>query len=176
MDKNNSADRAIYIGEDVYGKFKSFLIASLASLLSSFDQQQNQLEFYAQSWSKYTISARLFSNLFAYIDKHFVAREKFENKRPILSIHELCMASWKCEIVAKVYGVLTDLFMLKLRDNRRGMGELDVFSMKMFTSSLFITQQYEAFEELYMKECESFYVAEAKDMDQCDPYELIKKV
>lgn len=163
-----------YIGEDVYKKFQSFITESLDALVSRFGEEDELLTFYAQSWSKFVVSSRLFSNLFAYIDKHFVSREKFENRKEILSIQELCLKLWEKKIVSKLYDSLSAVFLRKIEENRQGQG-IDILSMKLFTDSLETISRYSQFEPIYLSQTEEFFKKELAQVLQPLPKDLMVK-
>lgn len=76
------------------------------------------MSFYIKIWSRYTIGARFLNNIFAYLNRHWVRRERDEGQRKVFDIATLCLIRWKEELF---YGLEYRLIgaVLKLIDKHR---------------------------------------------------------
>ncbi len=56
---------------------------------------ESLLRYYAEEWERYTTGANFVHRLFAYLNRHWVKREKDDGKRDVHTIYTLALVQWK---------------------------------------------------------------------------------
>ncbi|KAK6200448.1 ubiquitin ligase of SCF [Scheffersomyces amazonensis] len=92
-DSNNSY---VLPGAELYNKLDKYLTKVLKDVLS--EKHDNLLEFYVKKWTRYTIGARYLSNVFEYMNRHWVQKERQDGRRDVYDVNTLCLMKWREEV------------------------------------------------------------------------------
>mmetsp|Transcript_21702 Transcript_21702/g.56653 ORF Transcript_21702/g.56653 Transcript_21702/m.56653 type:complete len:776 (+) Transcript_21702:89-2416(+) len=93
----NAQNGATLVGRDIYDKVTNFLTLHCSEWLAEgqYKTGDDILTFFADMWSKYTFSARVCNNLFAYLNRHWVPRAKEEEKKDVYQVYQLTLVMWR---------------------------------------------------------------------------------
>ncbi|KAK6460725.1 ubiquitin ligase of SCF [Scheffersomyces coipomensis] len=93
-DVNNNS--YILPGAELYNKLNQYLVKFLEELPR--DSYHSLLEFYVRKWTRYTIGARYLNNVFEYMNKNWVNKERSDGRREVYDVNTLCLIKWKEEM------------------------------------------------------------------------------
>ncbi|KAH8081415.1 Cullin-domain-containing protein [Filobasidium floriforme] len=85
------------MGSDLYNKLSDYLKTHLARLRTESENLSDLalLQFYTKEWKRYTTGANYVNRLFAYLNRHWVKREKDEGRKGIYTVYTLSLVQWK---------------------------------------------------------------------------------
>lgn len=86
-------------GGEIYGKLEEYLREYVKSLQPN--PNETFLEFYVRKWKRFTIGARYLNNVFDYMNRYWVLKERSDGRRDIFDINNLALLQWKDHLFAK---------------------------------------------------------------------------
>lgn len=86
-------------GGEIYGKLEEYL----RDYVKSLHPNPNELflEFYVRKWKRFTIGARYLNNVFDYMNRYWVLKERSDGRRDIFDINNLALLQWKDHLFLK---------------------------------------------------------------------------
>jgi cullin 1 len=91
-------------GEEIYNKLTDYLILFIQGLKQRPDE--TFLQFYVRKWTRFTIGAGYLSNVFDYMNRYWVMKERTDGKRNVYDVNTLCLITWKSEMFENNAAVL----------------------------------------------------------------------
>lgn len=84
------------LGEELYNHLQRYLTTHLEMVLRNGLQKSDEqlLAYYIKEWKRYTTAATFVSNLFRYLNRHWVKREIEEGKKNIYDVYTLHLVTW----------------------------------------------------------------------------------
>eukprot|EP00038_Savillea_parva_P013983 m.9764 g.9764 ORF g.9764 m.9764 type:complete len:773 (+) comp2673_c0_seq1:137-2455(+) len=125
MQRNgSSASGATLVGRDLYDKVIDFLTQHCDEWLREGQPQVGDdiLTFFADMWQRYTFSARVCNNLFAYLNRHWVPRAKEEDKKDVYDIYRLTLVVWRDKFFTPLRNQVFEAMMGLITRERNGEG------------------------------------------------------
>jgi len=88
---------ASLVGRELYEKLRVYLHEHCSSLLEEGKVKlgEDLLTYYTSTWSLFTFSARVLNNLFAYLNRFWVVREKEEGAKDVYEIKKMSLVVWR---------------------------------------------------------------------------------
>lgn len=80
-------------GGEIYGKLENYLRGYVQNLQP--EGSEPFLEFYVRKWKRFTIGARYLNNVFDYMNRYWVLKERSDGRRDIFDINNLALLQWK---------------------------------------------------------------------------------
>ncbi|KAG7661561.1 CDC53 [[Candida] subhashii] len=91
--ENNSYSLA---GADIYNKLVNYLNQYIRGLHK--EANETFLEFYVRKWTRFTIGAVYMNNVFDYMNRYWVQKERADGRRDIFDVNTLSLIKWKEEM------------------------------------------------------------------------------
>ncbi|KAK6455811.1 ubiquitin ligase of SCF [Scheffersomyces xylosifermentans] len=91
--ENNSYALA---GAEIYNKLDEYLIQFIRGL--SKEANESFLEFYVRKWTRFTIGAGYMNNVFDYMNRYWVQKERSDGRRDVYDVNTLSLLKWKSEM------------------------------------------------------------------------------
>lgn len=110
------------IGEDLYMQLSDLLEDYMVELFEKTADLNDEdlLKFYSKSWSDYEFSRRVINNVFNYLNRHWVAREKTEG-RDVYTISIMGLVKWRDHMLKRgLNGRLTKTVLRMIEHERKG--------------------------------------------------------
>lgn len=76
--------------------------------------------FYIQAWDRFTVGARFLNNIFAYLNRYWVRREREEGRRFVYDINTLCLIRWKEDLFFQLHSRLIAAVLKLINQQRDG--------------------------------------------------------
>lgn len=94
----NPADNLSYslAGAEIYAKLDAYLTQFIKVLRQEPDELF--LQFYVRKWTRYTIGAEYMDNVFNYMNRYWVQKERADGRRDVFDVNTLCLIKWKLEM------------------------------------------------------------------------------
>jgi len=102
--KSARSKGAHLLGSDLYQDLHRDLIAYDTEVLASMQAATSDAElsgFYTHEWAHHSRVAKQLDRLFAFLNRHWVMREKSEGKTDIHFVYDLCVKSWVTNVAEK---------------------------------------------------------------------------
>lgn len=80
-------------GAEIYAKLEAYLISFIQSLTA--DPNELYLEFYVRKWKRFTIGAGYLNNVFDYMNRYWVQKERLDGRRDVFDVNTLALLLWK---------------------------------------------------------------------------------
>lgn len=80
-------------GSEIYNKLEDYLVNFITSL--NKESNESFLEFYVRKLNRFTIGAGYMNNVFDYMNRYWVQKERSDGRRDIYDVSTLCMLQWK---------------------------------------------------------------------------------
>lgn len=80
-------------GAEIYSKLENYLISYILSLKKS--PAETFLEFYVKKWTRFTIGAGYLNNVFDYMNRYWVQKERSDGRRDVFDVNTLALLKWK---------------------------------------------------------------------------------
>ncbi|WPK23048.1 hypothetical protein PUMCH_000272 [Australozyma saopauloensis] len=161
-------------GGEIYGKLEDYLKEYVQSLHP--ENNEPFLEFYVRKWKRFTIGARYLNNVFDYMNRYWVLKERSDGHRNIFDINNLALVQWKNHLFtpnldrirAEIFGLIerqrnneiVDTNIISVAVKSMVYLGLDVNDLKkpnlLVYATCFETQFIEVTAEYYRKESQSF--------------------
>lgn len=90
---NNSYSLA---GAEIYAKLDEYLVQFITSLKK--DPLDSFLEFYVKRWTRFTIGAGYMNNVFDYMNRYWVQKERSDGRRDVFDVNTLSLLKWKSHL------------------------------------------------------------------------------
>lgn len=93
-----SGDNLSYLlaGAEIYLKLDNYLTMFIRQLKQLPDELF--LEFYVRKWTRFTIGAGYMDNVFNYMNRYWVQKERLDGRRDVFDVNTLCLIKWKLEM------------------------------------------------------------------------------
>lgn len=92
-DGNSSTNSYSLAGSEIYSKLEEYLTKFITGLRKQPDE--SFLEFYVRTLNRFTIGAGYMNNVFDYMNRYWVQKERSDGRRDIYDVSTLCMLQWK---------------------------------------------------------------------------------
>ncbi|MBW0485937.1 hypothetical protein O181_025652 [Austropuccinia psidii MF-1] len=85
------------MGSDLYKCLQTYFIDHVKSIKKASEALEGEelLKYYGLEWDRFTTGATYVHRLFAYLNRHWVKREKDEGRKNIYPIYTLALVNWK---------------------------------------------------------------------------------
>jgi len=117
------------MGSDLYNSLVRYFVQHLRHLRDYSDPLQNELllKYYATEWDRYTTGANYINRLFAYLNRHWVKRERDEGRKGVYPIYTLALVQWRTNFFLHIQGKQTKLAgaILRLIERQRNGETID---------------------------------------------------
>ncbi|CCE81377.1 Piso0_001277 [Millerozyma farinosa CBS 7064] len=90
---NNSYSLA---GAEIYSKLDEYLVKFVNNLKK--DPDELFLEFYVKRWTRFTIGAGYMNNVFDYMNRYWVQKERSDGRRDVFDVNTLALLKWKAHM------------------------------------------------------------------------------
>lgn len=118
------ASQSQLLGGEIYNRLKEYLVRHIENIrqqaqhLTSIDL----IQFYNQSWLRYTMGAKYLDHIFSYINRHWVKRERDENGRSsgVYEVSVLCLVLWRDHLFSWLATPLVDALLQQIESSRDG--------------------------------------------------------
>lgn len=80
-------------GAEIYHKLEGYLINFIKNLRAEPDELF--LEFYVRKWKRFTIGAGYMNNVFDYMNRYWVQKERSDGRRDVFDVNTLALLQWK---------------------------------------------------------------------------------
>jgi len=194
--RGSGTSGATLVGRDLYDKVIAFLTQHCREWLEVGQPRVGDdiLTFFADMWQRYTFSARVCNNLFAYLNRHWVPRAKEEDKKDVYDIYRLTLVVWRDKFFMPLRAQVFEAMMGLITRERNGEGvntqlirsitdccvalgldeEDETEETNVMDGRLTVYKQY--FEEDFLKRTEDYYAKEsATFLEENQVTEYMKK-
>ncbi|GAA5973888.1 hypothetical protein JCM11641_001202 [Rhodosporidiobolus odoratus] len=85
------------MGADLYKHLTQYFISHLRTVRAAAEDLSDEplLRYYTKEWDRFTMGAMYVNRLFAYLNRHWVKREKDEGRKNVWGVYILALVSWK---------------------------------------------------------------------------------
>lgn len=80
-------------GAEIYSKLEDYLVLYILNLKKS--PSETFLEFYVKKWTRFTIGAGYLNNVFDYMNRYWVQKERLDGRRDVFDVNTLALLKWK---------------------------------------------------------------------------------
>lgn len=165
------------LGADIYNRLVSYLKEHMKDILtqSKAYNDENLVVFYINAWDRFTVGSRFLNNIFAYLNRHWVKREREEGHRYVYDINTLCLIRWKEDLFFKLSNRLITA-VIKLIDKQRDGETIDSQKIRTVVQSCValgldensakrtnINVYKEHFEDPFLKDTDEYYNRESAE-------------
>lgn len=91
-----SSNSYLLAGAEIYNKLDDYLTQYVRSLEK--DVQLSFLEFYVAKWTRFTIGAGYLNNVFDYMNRYWVQKERSDGRKDVYDVNTLSLIKWKNEM------------------------------------------------------------------------------
>lgn len=102
-DPSNSYSLA---GSEIYAKLDAYLLRHIRELHKL--PAELFLAFYVRKWKRFTMGARYLNNVFDYMNRYWVQKERLDGRRDIYDVNTLALIKWKSEMFTENAQVLIE--------------------------------------------------------------------
>ncbi|ANZ74420.1 BA75_01222T0 [Komagataella pastoris] len=184
---SNSTTNASLVGGEIYLKLQQYLIEYIQQLEKK--PEESFLQFYVRRWVRFTIGAGYLNNVFDYMNRYWVKKERSNGRRDIYDVNTLCLLTWRDFMFRPNLEILLEEILTQVELQRLHKIELNMeisFAIKSFVSlgfdindlkkqnlSVYITD----FEKAYLDATLKFYIEESDEfLETNGVVEYMKKV
>lgn len=89
----NVNQAALLGGAEIYAKLRDYLTNFVSRMQKP--ASETFLQFYVRKWIRYTIGAGYLHNVFDYINRYWVRKERDDGRKDIFDVSTLCLLTWK---------------------------------------------------------------------------------
>ncbi|CDU24748.1 probable SCF complex member Cullin 1 [Sporisorium scitamineum] len=112
------------VGAELYNHLTSYFRTHLEEVRTGSDglSEEPLLRYYATEWDRYTTGANFVHRLFAYLNRHWVKREKDEGRKYVYTVYILALVQWKEHMFRYVQqkGRLVQALLKQIEKQRNG--------------------------------------------------------
>lgn len=165
------------MGSDLYNNLTRYFTTHLEAQREKSEPivDQDLLVFYASEWDRFTTGANYINRLFAYLNRHWVKREKDEGRKNVYQVYILALVQWRDRLFYPIQNkdhklvvallkmiekqrngetidtglvkkVIDSFVSLGLDDNDQNKAQLDVYQKEFQTPFIDATEKYYAHE------------------------------
>ncbi|KAF8682947.1 Cullin protein [Rhizoctonia solani] len=165
------------MGSDLYNNLTRYFTTHLEAQREKSEPivDQDLLVFYASEWDRFTTGANYINRLFAYLNRHWVKREKDEGRKNVYQVYILALVQWRDRLFYPIQNkdhklvvallkmiekqrngetidtglvkkVIDSFVSLGLDDNDQNKAQLDVYQKEFQTPFIEATEKYYAHE------------------------------
>lgn len=80
-------------GSEIYTKLEEYLVNFIKSMHAA--PNELFLEFYVRKWKRFTIGAGYLNNVFDYMNRYWVQKERSDGRKDIFDVNTLALLQWK---------------------------------------------------------------------------------
>lgn len=113
----NSGSYAL-AGEEMYTRLLQYLLNYVTSLKQS--PSETFLNFYVSKWKRFTIGAGYMNNVFDYMNRYWVLKERSDGRKDVYDVNSLCIISWKSEMFSENLETLISEILAQIELQRNG--------------------------------------------------------
>ncbi|KAF8490800.1 Cullin-domain-containing protein [Russula emetica] len=155
------------MGSDLYNSLVRYFVQHLRHLRDYSDSLQHELllKYYAAEWDRYTTGANYINRLFAYLNRHWVKRERDEGRKGVYPIYTLALVQWRTNFFLHIQGKQSKLAgaILRLIERQRNGETIDQGLVKKVVDSFASLDNYkEHFEIPFLSATEAYYKHESE--------------
>ncbi|KAB5588680.1 Cullin 1 [Ceratobasidium theobromae] len=161
------------MGSDLYNNLTRYFTTHLETQREKSEPivDQDLLVFYASEWDRFTTGANYINRLFAYLNRHWVKREKDEGRKNVYQVYILALVQWRDRLFYPIQNkdhklvtallkmiekqrngetidtglvkkVIESFVSLGLDDNDQNKAQLDVYQKEFQTPFIDATEKY----------------------------------
>lgn len=94
---NNSENNSYSLaGEEIYKKLHGYLTQFIRNLKR--EPNEPFLDFYVRKWRRFTIGAVYMNNVFDYMNRYWVQKERSDGRKDIYDVNTLSLVKWRDEM------------------------------------------------------------------------------
>ncbi len=112
------------VGAELYKYLTQYFQTHLEQVRTGSDglSEEPLLRYYATEWDRYTTGANFVHRLFAYLNRHWVKREKDEGRKHVYTVYILALVQWKEHMFRYVQqkGRLVQALLKQIEKQRNG--------------------------------------------------------
>ncbi|KAJ1591174.1 hypothetical protein NDA11_006788 [Ustilago hordei] len=112
------------VGAELYNHLTAYFRTHLEQVRTGSDglTEEPLLRYYATEWDRYTTGANFVHRLFAYLNRHWVKREKDEGRKYVYTVYILALVQWKEHMFRYVQqkGRLVQALLKQIEKQRNG--------------------------------------------------------
>ncbi|OAX44272.1 Cullin repeat-containing protein [Rhizopogon vinicolor AM-OR11-026] len=113
------------MGSELYDKLTGYFIVHLKHLRDRSDNLQDEalLQYYATEWDRYTTGANYLNRVFAFLNRHWVKRERDEGRRGVYPVYTLALVQWEEHFflyIQSMHAKLTSAILRSIECERNG--------------------------------------------------------
>lgn len=155
------------MGSDLYNNLTRYFTAHLEEQREKSEAivDQDLLTFYAGEWDRFTTGANYINRLFAYLNRHWVKREKDEGRKNVYQVYILALVQWRDKLFYPIQNKDQKLVvaLLKMIEKQRNGESIDTGLVKKVIDSfvslgLDDNDQNKAQLDVYQKEFEKPFI------------------
>ncbi|KAH9999607.1 Cullin-domain-containing protein [Russula compacta] len=167
------------MGSDLYNSLVRYFVQHLRHLRDFSDTLQHELllKYYAAEWDRYTTGANYINRLFAYLNRHWVKRERDEGRKGVYPIYTLALVQWRANFFLHIQGKQSKLAgaILRLIEHQRNGETIDQGLVKKVVDSFVslgidesdlnkasLDNYKEHFESPFLRATEAYYKHESE--------------
>ncbi|ABN64961.2 ubiquitin ligase (cullin) of SCF involved in cell cycle control [Scheffersomyces stipitis CBS 6054] len=83
-------------GAEIYAKLDVYLTQFIRALKK--EPSETFLEFYVRKWTRFTIGAGYMNNVFDYMNRYWVQKERSDGRRDVFDVNTLSLIKWRSEM------------------------------------------------------------------------------
>lgn len=115
-------------GAEIYYKLEAYLISFILGLRA--EPGELFLEFYVRKWKRFTIGAGYMNNVFDYMNRYWVQKERSDGRRDIFDVNTLALIQWKNHMFdTNVERIRTEIFELIERQRNNEIVDTNIISV-----------------------------------------------
>ncbi|KAG8775933.1 hypothetical protein FRC12_001188, partial [Ceratobasidium sp. 428] len=155
------------MGSDLYNNLTRYFTTHLDEQRAKSESvvDQDLLVFYAGEWDRFTTGANYINRLFAYLNRHWVKREKDEGRKNVYQVYILALVQWRDKLFYPIQSKDHKLVvaLLKMIEKQRNGESIDTGLVKKVIDSfvslgLDDNDQNKAQLDVYQKEFEKPFI------------------
>lgn len=89
----------VLVGGEIYLKLEKFLVKYVTGLAKQADE--SFLEFYVRKWRRFQIGSGYLNNVFDYMNRYWVLKERSDGRRDIYDVSTLASLTWRDHLFQK---------------------------------------------------------------------------
>ncbi|KAF8001439.1 hypothetical protein HF325_003940 [Metschnikowia pulcherrima] len=125
-----AAEKTTYslTGAEIYYKLEEYLVNFIRGLRA--EPGELFLEFYVRKWKRFTIGAGYMNNVFDYMNRYWVQKERSDGRRDVFDVNTLALLQWKQHMFdTNVERIRSEIFALIERQRNNEIVDTNVLSV-----------------------------------------------
>ncbi|KAM9928933.1 hypothetical protein OXX80_009849 [Metschnikowia pulcherrima] len=115
-------------GAEIYYKLEEYLVNFIRGLRA--EPGESFLEFYVRKWKRFTIGAGYMNNVFDYMNRYWVQKERSDGRRDVFDVNTLALLQWKQHMFdTNVEQIRNEIFALIERQRNNEIVDTNVLSV-----------------------------------------------